>query len=63
MSTSVQELLSKFDRLSPPEQLELASEILKRTPDFEFSALTDESLVWSAEELFLELDTHEAADE
>ncbi|ALF54077.1 hypothetical protein ACX27_16485 [Nostoc piscinale CENA21] len=60
MTALVQELLNSFDRLSDSEQLELVLEILKRTVDLEFPALSDEDLVLNAEGLFLELDKQEA---
>ncbi|MFN6534986.1 MAG: hypothetical protein RM021_001255 [Nostoc sp. EkiNYC01] len=61
MNTSVQELLSTFDRLSEHERLEIVLEILKRVTHLEFLPLSDEDLVWNAEEIFLELDKEESA--
>ncbi|MBW4675596.1 MAG: hypothetical protein KME52_16695 [Desmonostoc geniculatum HA4340-LM1] len=61
MNTSVQELLSTFDRLSESERLEIVLEILKRVTHLEFMPLSDEDLVWNAEEIFLELDKEESA--
>ncbi|PPS42332.1 hypothetical protein [Chroococcidiopsis sp. TS-821] len=63
MTASVQELLDAFDRLTNSERLELVSEILKRTVDFDFPPLSDEDLVQNAEGLFLELDEQENIDE
>lgn len=63
MSTAVQELLKSFDRLPDAEKQEAAAEILRRSVDFEFSPLSDEELVASADELFVELDQREAGHE
>jgi hypothetical protein len=60
MSTSVNEILHSFDQLSEAEQRELASEIIRRTIEFDLPPLTDEELVLNAETLFLELDQIEA---
>jgi len=59
MTASVQELLTTFDSLTEPERLEIVSEILKRVTHLDFPPLSDEDLVWNAEELFLELDKQE----
>ncbi len=59
MTASVQELLITFDSLTEPERLEIVSEILKRVTRLDFPPLSDEDLVWNAEELFLELDKQE----
>ena len=63
MTALVQELLNTFDRLTETERLELTLEILKRVVNLDFPPLSDEDLVLSAEELFLELDKPEAAHE
>lgn len=63
MTASVQKLLSTFDSLSEPERWEIILEILKRVTHLDFSPLSDEDLIWNAEELFLELDKQESADE
>ena len=60
MTSLVQQLLHSFDLLPEPEQQELAWEILRRTVNFDLPSLSDEELVLSAEELFLELDRREA---
>ena len=62
MSTSAQNLIESFDRLPDDEKQKVASEILRRTINFDMPALSDEELVLSAEELFLELDRREAED-
>jgi hypothetical protein len=61
MTGSSQELLSTFDSLTESERLEIALEILKRVIHLDFPPLSDEDLVWNAEELFLELDKQENA--
>lgn len=63
MTTVVHELLKTFDQLTDLEQMELASEILKRVIDLDFPPLSDQDLVFNAEELFLELDRQESAHE
>jgi len=63
MTQSVQELLDTFDRLPDAEKQEAVSEILRRVRSFEFDLPSDDELVLSAEEVFLELDGREAADE
>ena len=63
MTTSVQQLLHSFDLLPEAEKRELAWEILRRAVKFDLPSLSDEELVLSAEDLFLELDHREAQDE
>jgi hypothetical protein len=63
MTALVQELLNTFDRLTETERRELTLEILKRVVNLDFPPLSDEDLVLSAEELFLELDKPEATHE
>lgn len=63
MGHTVQQILDSFELLTDAEKQELASEILRRTVKFDLPALTDEELVSTAEELFLELDRRESADE
>ena len=62
MSTSAQDILESFDQLPEVEKQEVASEILRRTLSFDISPLSDDELVLSAEEIFLELDRREAED-
>jgi len=62
MSTSAQNLLESFDKLPDAEKQRVASEILRRTIEFDLPTLSDEELLSSAEELFLELDRREAED-
>ncbi|MFB2893533.1 hypothetical protein ACE1CI_11530 [Aerosakkonemataceae cyanobacterium BLCC-F50] len=60
MTTSVEEFLSTFDRLPESERLDVAVEILRRVVQLEFPPLSEEDLVLSAEEIFLEFDRQEA---
>ena len=62
MTTAVQHLLTSFDRLSEAEKAEAIVAILHRSLALDFPPLSDEALVLSAEELFLELDRREAQD-
>jgi len=62
MTSTVQQFLESFDRLSADEQREAASEILQRTRDLDYPPLDDETRDRLAEEVFLELDAREAAD-
>jgi hypothetical protein len=61
MTPIVQSFLTTFDRLTDSEQLDLASEILKRTAYLDFPPLSDDDLVLNAEEIFLQLDEYESA--
>ncbi len=63
MSTSVEEILDSFDHLSEAEKRELASEIIRRTVEFDLPPLTHKELVLNAEALFLELDQRESAND
>lgn len=63
MTRSVQELLDTFDHLPDAEQREAASEILRRVRKFAFELPSDNELIAAAENLFLELDQREEADE
>jgi hypothetical protein len=62
MTTAVQNLLRSFDRLSEPEKQEAMAAILRRSLALDFPPLSEEELILSAEELFLELDRQEAQD-
>ncbi|HEX8846207.1 MAG TPA: hypothetical protein VF791_16280 [Pyrinomonadaceae bacterium] len=62
MSTSAQDILESFDQLPDSDKQEVASEILRRTLSFDISPLSEDELVLSAEEIFLELDRREAED-
>ncbi len=60
MSATTEEILHSFDQLSEAEKHELASEIIRRTIEFNLPPLTGEELVLNAEALFLELDQRES---
>ena len=60
MTTQVQEFLHAFDGLSNDEQREAAFEILHRTVQFDFPSLSDDDLVYCADDLFLSLEEEEA---
>lgn len=62
MSTTAQHLLESFDQLPDADKQEVAAEILRRTINFDLPSFSDDELVLSAEELFLELDRREAED-
>lgn len=63
MTSSVQELLNAFDQLPEQEKREATTEILRRVRKYDFGPLSDDALILSAEELFLELDQVEAIDD
>ena len=58
----VKNILYSFELLSEHEKIELASEILRRTAKSDFSPLTDDELIYLADEIFLELDKIESED-
>ena len=62
MGTPAQNLIATFDQLLDAEKQEVAAAILRRTLQVEFPPVSDEELVLSAEETFLELDRREAED-
>ena len=61
MTQAVQKLLATFDGLSKEEQRIAAVEVLRRIPE-EAVGLSDEALVEIADDLFVELESHERAD-
>ena len=63
MSKSAKNILESFDELPETEKREVASAILRRALRFDTLPPTDEDLVAQADELFRELDKHEASDE
>ena len=63
MTDSVQDLLNTFDHLADAEKRQAASEILRRVREMDLEVPSDDELVSAAEELFLDLDALEAADE
>lgn len=62
MGTPAENLISTFDQLPESEKREVAANILRRTLEIEFPPLSDDELVLSAEDTFLELDSREAED-
>jgi hypothetical protein len=62
MGTPAENLITTFEQLPDAEKQEVASAILRRTLQIEFPPVSDEELVLSAEETFLELDRREAED-
>ena len=62
MGTPAENLISTFDKLPDDEKREVAAVILRRTLEIEFPPLSDDQLVLSAEDTFLELDRREAED-
>jgi len=62
MSQTVEAMLNTFDALSDTEKRELLREMLRRTAQLGLPTVTDEDLVFCAEELFLRLDKAESAD-
>ena len=62
MGTPAENLIATFEQLPDTEKQEVASAILRRTLQIEFPPVSDEELVLSAEERFLELDRREAED-
>ena len=62
MTTTVENILNSFELLSEYEKIELASEIMRRTAKFGFPPLTDDDLVYLADEVFIELDKVESED-
>ncbi len=63
MGTPAENLIATFEQLPDMEkQQEVASAILRRTLQIEFPPVSDEELVLSSEETFLDLDRREAED-
>ncbi len=62
MGTPAENVIATFEQLPDMEKQEVASAILRRTLQIEFPAVSDEELVLSADESFLELDRREAED-
>ena len=59
---TVEEIISSFDRLPGKEQKEITRIILLRNLEIETPSVSDQELLDSAEEIFLELDKREAID-
>jgi hypothetical protein len=62
MITTTQEIIEKFGQLPMSEKKIVVSVILRDALETETSALSDDELVLSAEDIFLELDRKEASD-
>ncbi len=62
MATAVRNLLRNFELLPKIEKQQFAWEIIRRSVKFDLPPLSDDELIFSAEELFLELDRREAQD-
>jgi hypothetical protein len=63
MSTEVQHLLEAFGRLSPAEQCEVATLILRSVAELEYPPLEDEAIAQIADLSFQEYDAREASDD
>ena len=62
MITTTKEIIEKFSQLPVSEKKIVVSVILRDALETETPILSDDELVLSAEELFLELDEREAKD-
>lgn len=62
MGTPAENVIATFDDLPDSEKREVAAAILRRTLRIDFPPVSDDELVLSAEETFLELDRREAED-
>lgn len=62
MTQRAQDIISTFDRLPTAEQQEVTKIILRRHLEIDTPSVSDDELVASAEELFVELDRLEAID-
>lgn len=60
MITLADEIITKFGQLAPDEKEQVISVILRDSLEVETPLLSDEELVFHAEELLLELDRREA---
>jgi hypothetical protein len=63
MTSAVRDLLRSFQSLSDAEKHEAASMLLRQVLQGETGDVCDDALVAIAEELFLDLDAREAADD
>lgn len=60
MSSAVQEILARFEKLSEEERRDATREILRRTVPADYGPLSDDALAELADEIFVELDKREA---
>lgn len=63
MTKSVEQLLKSFEQLPEAEKRELASEIIKRSLRLDLPELSDETLLLTADQTFLQLDKEESIHE
>ena len=63
MTKRVHAILQTIKRLTESEQKDLIAEIVRRSARLSWPPLTDDELVFAAEELFLRLDKEEMSDE
>lgn len=63
MTAAVAQLLKSFEALSNDEKLEVVDEVCKLAGRLEYPPLDEEALSQVADELFLEYDREEAANE
>lgn len=61
MTTTTREIIEKFTQLPISEKKIVASIILRDAVETETPALSDDELIFSAEDIFLELDRREEA--
>jgi len=62
MTQLANELIATFDHLPLSVQAEVTRVLLKRHVDIETPDLSDDDLVFAAEDIFLELDRRESQD-
>ena len=62
MGKPAENIIAEFNQLPDSEKQEVAAAILRSTLRIEFPRLSDDELVLSAEETFLDLDRREAED-
>lgn len=60
MMTTAQDVLEKFGQLPQTEKKKVVSVILRESLEIETPEISDEELIFNAEEIFLELDRREA---
>jgi len=59
MSAAARQLIESFAALPNAEQHEVLVELLRNTPEPPHEALSDEELIFAADEVFQDLDRHE----
>ena len=60
MTTAVKNILRSYELLPELEKRELVYQIIRRSLKFDLPPLSEEQLVFNADELFLELDRRES---